>query len=780
MNAPRTFLDLDSGWEFHRRWKRRRWLEHPDGSGEIVDLPHCWNVLEEFQHGVGYYRGRGSYARSFELSGGDPAGESVWELVAGGFVGAGEVWLDGERIARVDGRYLGFRIDLTDRLEAARPATVGVRLDTRHRALALPGHPEPDFLIYGGLANGIRLERRPRLRLEESSVRIEGRGLLGAEPRVDVEFEVRNDLGHSARPRVEWRIWDTPGGPLAGEPGKERPVAAEVVDFSELAAHTISGRETVSIPLPSVRLWDPENPYLYCAEAIVIDGDDRVRDRTSIRFGLREVDLRQGEGLFLNGRRLDLHGANRSESLPGFGSALPRALHRRDAALLKAMGANFVRLSHAPQSPDFLDACDEMGLLVYAEVSSWKSVRKGRWLAAAQWQLQEMIRRDRNRPSFLFWGLGNESRSRGAFVALQQIVRELDPARPTTYAENHLYRARRQGVVGIADLWSINYELDVLPEAPGLSRSGLSLVTECGREAQAQKGSATESVQLDRLAGDWAVMEGHRHLCGHAVWSFADYATLHRKRYRRRAGLFDAWRAPKLAAHLFAARFASGPVLQLGVFPRSEDLAGREEPSGETRSPFCTRVDPGREETMLWELRVITNCESVEILADGARVVVLEGALQYVVPLGGVFRQIEAAGSKDGRSKVACWRRAGAARSIRISRERLGESFGAAVDGRADGSPEVGATEVFTVHVVDSDDLRVEGWSGRLVVSTEGSARAHPYTAAGEILIAGGEGRLFVTGIDRGPSITRLHGPDLEPAAVEIDWVERAAGPRPS
>ena len=101
-------------------------------------------------------------------------------------------------------------------------------------------------------------------------------------------------------------------------------------------------------------------------------------------------------------------GCNRHECLPGFGNALPVNLHRQDAESIKAAGPNFVRLSHYPQHPEFLNACDQLGVLVYAELASWKSVRGGRWLKAAVRQFGDMIRRDRNHPSVIMWGLGNE------------------------------------------------------------------------------------------------------------------------------------------------------------------------------------------------------------------------------------------------------------------------------------------------------------------------------------------------------------------------------------
>ncbi len=225
-----------------------------------------------------------------------------------------------------------------------------------------------------------------------------------------------------------------------------------------------------------------------------------------VRFGIIRSEFRPEEGFFLDGVRIDLHGCNRHESIPGLGNALPEELHRADASLLKDYGCNFVRLSHYPQHPAFLDACDELGIMVYAEIASWKSVSSSRaWRRAARRQMRDLILRDRHHPSVIVWGMGNESRSRKAFVEMREIARELDPVRPVTYAENHLYRARREKTTGIPDVWSVNYELEVLEEARDACRLQNVIASECCNFPRSRKGDdGAELTQVATLKYEWS------------------------------------------------------------------------------------------------------------------------------------------------------------------------------------------------------------------------------------------------------------------------------------
>jgi len=629
----RQRLDLSLGWEFVQRRVDRGWLRGRGDGGEMVNLPHCWNDRDTFQYGRRSYSGWGAYRRIFELP---PTGGGFWRLRSEGFYGVGEVWLDGARLARVDGQYLGFDIDLPVR--------------------------DPDFLLHGGLAGRVWIERVPALHIDTDRVEIVcTRGPDGAEV-LELRCAVNGLESSPKNGRLSWTVTAADGAPIA---------AAEPVSIGD-------GTVVVSTTFPKPRCWSPENPQLYWADSR-LETDEGPADVVRVRFGITRAEFRPDEGFFLDGARVDLHGCNRHAAIPGFGNALPEELHRADAKLLVDYGCNFVRLSHYPQHPAFLDACDELGIMVYPEIASWKSVRSARgWRRAARRQMRDLILRDRHHPSVILWGMGNESRSRKVYVELKDIAGKLDPGRPVTYAENHLYRARRQHTVGIPDVWAVNYELDM-----------------------------QELTQVATLEREWELMMDRPYLAGHAVWSLTDYATEHRRRFRRQTGLFDAWRRPKMAAELFRARYAEEPFVSLFVIRVAE---------------AC-------------ELHVFSNCGRVELTLDGEPFATLEGALHHRARIDGGFEEIRASGVRQGIPTEAVIRRWGEATSVGLTIN--------------DTTPSTGKTLAVDLVILDADGVPVRDWNGHVHLEAEGDARLRTYTDTNEVLMARGEGRAYLTLGDR-------------------------------
>jgi beta-galactosidase/beta-glucuronidase len=386
--------------------------------------------------------------------------------------------------------------------------------------------------------------------LDAAAVKIESipADNAGKEPaQVHISGTVAGYNGGSAKDAVIWHILN-PAGAVVSR------AVAKLDDAGSFA---------IDLMVEQPELWDVDSPVLYTADAtLALKGHGA--DTLSLKFGIRSAEFRPNQGFFLNGRRLQLRGCNRHESMPGFGRALTLEQHREDARLIKAMGLNFVRLSHYPQHPEFLNACDELGLLVYAEIASWKSVRGGRWLKRAARQMRDMIIRDRNHPSVILWGMGNEGRHRGAYLELYDICKQLDAARAVTYAENHLYRARRKKTLGLPDVWGINYEFDAMEEGRDACRLKCVVVSECSNYPHTLRGdAAAEQKQLDTIKSDLERIENIEYVAGFALWCFNDYATLRKKRYKRYSGLVDAERKPKASAYWLAEKFGG-------------DLGGRE------------------------------------------------------------------------------------------------------------------------------------------------------------------------------------------------------------
>jgi beta-galactosidase len=701
--------DISDGWKYVRGRVSRRWMKGRGRKGESVDLPHCWNRTDTFQYRRRSYSGRGAYRRVLDLPDA-PECPGSWRLRSEGFYGFGDIWLDGRSIARIDGQYLGFDKALPESLPAGEHVLT-VRLDNLSQRNVLPGRRDPDFLLYGGLAGRMWLEWVPVLHINEDSVEVVcERGPEGAEI-----LELRCGInGLETAPdnlRVNWVI-TTAGG--------EQIAAAGPAPVSESSV-------TISTMIIDPGCWSPDSPQLYWAEGR-LETDDGIADSVRIRFGITRAEFRPEKGFFLDGARVELHGCNRHESVPGLGNALPEGLHRSDARLLKDYGCNFVRLSHYPQHPAFLDACDEFGILVYSEIATWKSVSSSRgWRRAARRQMRDMILRDRHHPSVILWGMGNESRSRKTYLELRDITLELDPMRPVTYAENHLYRARREKTVGIPEVWSVNYELDKLEEARDACSLRNVIVAECCNAPHSTRGDdGAELTQVATLEYEWRLMADRPYVAGHAVWSFADYATEHRKRYRRLNGLFDAWRQPKMAAELFRARYSDEPFISLFV-------AG----SDERRT-----------------LHVFTNCHRLRLTRDDTSPIELANNLHHVVDLEGSFARIHVEGTRGTatvHNEIRAW---GQAAAVAISVED---------------DPEPGRIVAVDLSIRDDSGILVRDWNGHVTLSVDGDALLRAYTDSGDVLMSRGEGRAYVeVGRSGGEFTVRATADGLEAGSITV------------
>ncbi len=683
----RLEMELNDGWRFMQG--RAGGAEMAEGT--TVRLPHCWNQQDAFQDGVAYYRGWGSYELTFDGPEAFEAADRTWHLVSEGFYGTGSVALNGGRGTRVDGAYLGFSVDVTKSLQFGESNCLRVELTNRCRSTVLPGIAMPDFLLYGGLSGRLRLVGRPTVAIAESGVVTgdlggEGQGLLG------LDLTVGNGSERPHTCQLNLQVID---------PDSDAIVFAEAGDRFDCAAGE-SRDLALEYGLDEVEAWSPTSPQLYrVVLELLVDGEPW--DVLERRIGFRHVEWRSADGFYINGERTELRGVNRHESMPGLGRALSRDLHRLDAETIHGMGLNLVRLSHYPQSPEFLEACDELGVLVYPEIATWKSVRGyGRWLANAEDQMRRMVARDAHHPSVIIWGMGNESQSRRAYRRLRAVVQATDPAdRPVTYAENHLYRAQRRKSVGIPDVWGVNYEFDALGEGIEASRLQLALVSECANYPHTERGTwAAEQPQLDAILEALSRCEGDARVVGYALWCYNDYATLRKERYRRFSGLVDAWRLPKLAASLLQVRNAAQPTVA-GVVIADGSQA---------------------------QLVVFSNCGAVRVegLSDPIELVPADG---YAVhPLG--------EGAWDLRLTAAT------DRSVSPLRVRGTTQPGERIIVKARRRDEL---ILLDVEVQDKAGRRCIGQSGELDCRTDGGRLPHWRPDADSVWLRGGVARVIVT-----------------------------------
>ena len=221
--------------------------------------------------------------------------------------------------------------------------------------------------------------------------------------------------------------------------GTAMPVTAALTDACGAQVSYAAGAESIELPVKSPERWSAEQPTLYTLTLSLTNGD-----AVSLRIGFRQVSMGPAHGLVINGQPVKLHGVCVHQDMGCMGIAATREMWYDRLVKLKKMGCNALRLAHHMHSSDMLDLCDEMGFYVYAECfDKWHSGLYGRYFDQ-DWQhdLDAMLLRDRNRPSILFWGVGNEVEVQGQPLMLDTLkmlvkrVKELDSTRPVSYAMN--------------------------------------------------------------------------------------------------------------------------------------------------------------------------------------------------------------------------------------------------------------------------------------------------------------------------------------------------------
>jgi beta-galactosidase len=224
-------------------------------------------------------------------------------------------------------------------------------------------------------------------------------------------------------------------------------------------------------------LWTPETPSLYTATTRVYSGDEEV-DSYDTRFGVRSIEIRNGEGFFLNGKKIKFKGVCNHHDLGPLGAAVNKAALRHQLEMLKDMGANAVRTSHNMPAPELVELCDEMGMMLMVEpFDDWSFRPKsenGYGTLFNEWaehDMVNMVQHYRNNPSVMLWSIGNEVPSQwgedgvSELTMLQNIVHREDPTRPVTCGMDQFDAVVNNGFAAALDIPGFNYKVNRYGEA---------------------------------------------------------------------------------------------------------------------------------------------------------------------------------------------------------------------------------------------------------------------------------------------------------------------------
>ncbi|MBV8631985.1 MAG: DUF4982 domain-containing protein [Silvibacterium sp.] len=411
---------------------------HDDaGEGDSSLKPHGYKPLGRRypETSVGWYR------REFEVPQSD-LGRRVWVEFDGGFRDV-LVFVNGCFIGRNNNGYAPFRFDLSDFLNYGAKNHIVVRVDA--------SFGDGWFYEGAGIYRHVWLTKTDPVHLGkwESVVRAT---VNGSSATLALATVVQNEGKEPANAKVIWKILDAHGATVATAEAPGHPIP---VDGS--AAYSATAK------LLNLALWSVEEPNLYAA-IVAVEADGKVRDAERVTFGVRAAVFDPVKGFSLNGKPLKIQGTCNHQDHAGVGAALPDRLQWFRLALLREMGCNAVRTSHNMPTPEWVDACDRMGMMMMCETRQMSSNAEGLQ------QLELMVKRYRNSPSIIIWSIGNEEwllqdkmAEQGAKIGASMVQRchELDPTRVVSAAVNG---DNEKGLSTALDIVGFNYNTPKFPE----------------------------------------------------------------------------------------------------------------------------------------------------------------------------------------------------------------------------------------------------------------------------------------------------------------------------
>lgn len=397
----REITKIMKGWEF----------TGPDGTTTTVDLPHTWNARDGQDGGNDYWRGTCIYHTRFAAPQFNTASQQVW-IQFDGVNASAHVVLNGSPVCNHDGGYSTFRANITELLRDENELTVEVDNSKNDRV-----YPQKaDFTFYGGIYRDVSL-----MVVSKNHFTLDyfgGPGIRITPTVQGADASVQVTTWHDGEGEVSIELLDAAGNTVATGKGPD-----------------------ITLTIFNAHLWNGvKDPYLYsCKARLVVNGT--VEDETTTRFGVRSFKVDPKKGFFLNGKSYPLHGVSRHQDRKGLGNAITREMHDEDMALIKEIGANTIRLAHYQHDQYFYDLCDEVGMVVWAEIPYISEhMPNGRENTISQ--MKELIIQNYNHPCIVCWGVSNEitisTKDKKDMLdnhrQLNDLCHEMDKTRLTTLA----------------------------------------------------------------------------------------------------------------------------------------------------------------------------------------------------------------------------------------------------------------------------------------------------------------------------------------------------------
>lgn len=598
-------IDFNRDWEHIKADLTTEELNSRELKWQAVTLPHSYNEDDMGPGKTDPYIGPAWYRKIFTCPG---FGEDKRIFIEfEGVALSSKVWVDGSYAGGRDGGFLGFRLDITESLDENREKhLIHVLADNAFH----PDFPPPlhlDWERYGGIYRPVTLLIGDPFHLEYKGVRVFTPKVTKERALVETKTRVVCKRAEGGRVTVSHALTDPSG--------KEIATAEGSVDLTYYESAEIS----LSFPpVESPLLWSTDAPRLYTLKTRLSEENRLLEERTE-RIGLRYFRFDKDRGFSLNGLPIKLRGCNDHQEFGGLAHACPERYHRFSAGLMKKMGLNFMRTSHYPRSERFLEACDELGIMVMEEQPLWhgsmRSALGEPFLHNSVRLARELAEHHGNHPSIIAWNVGNEvllgpkwergsqhaeptderrkawNIPAGEYNYIKRVIarvyrsfKEADPSRPVCHIIGGCWDRNEEALITeIADLTGYNggtfnrrdyvqgetgkaypYLMDYLREK---HPERLAVMTEGIINDNALIQDRTNRADWEREYKSWEINGDHWNAIyerdwfpGGSMWGFSEY---YANGVVRGMGAVDVFRLPLEVYHFYKSQWNPEPMVHI-------------------------------------------------------------------------------------------------------------------------------------------------------------------------------------------------------------------------